>query len=141
MIVSIAPGTSVQLEWPKAVMTLEANNMRSSSNHIADNDKSKRTYSALDPKLQLWVAATGFGTAMIYRDMAGWFTSPEDQEQLLQEFSTVGTGLQVPLSMWPRTVVSSSRISALKTCPETNATVNRPISGSTGMTLSPTSWK
>ena len=75
-------------------------------NVAPDNDKSKRTYSALDPKLQLWVAATGFGTAMIYRDMAGWYTSPEDQEQLLQEFSTVGTGLQVPLSMWPRTVVS-----------------------------------
>ena len=72
---------------------------------VYDNkDKSKRTYSALDPKLQLWVAATGFGTAMIYREMAGWYLSPEDQEQLLQEFSTVGTGLQVPLEMWPRTV-------------------------------------
>lgn len=57
---------------------------------VHDNkDKSKRTYSALDPKLQLWVAATGFGTAMIYRDLCGWYTSPEDQEQLLQEFSTV----------------------------------------------------
>jgi uncharacterized protein (DUF2236 family) len=72
---------------------------------VYDNkDKSKRTYSALDPRLQLWVAATGFGTAMIYRELAGWYLSPEDQEQLLQEFSTVGTGLQVPLEMWPRTV-------------------------------------
>jgi uncharacterized protein (DUF2236 family) len=72
---------------------------------VYDNkDRNKRTYSALDPKLQLWVAATGFGTTMIAREMAGLPLSPEDQEQALQEFSTVGTGLQVPLEMWPRTV-------------------------------------
>jgi uncharacterized protein (DUF2236 family) len=72
---------------------------------VYDNkDKNKRTYSALDPKLQLWVAATGFGTAMIAREVFGMPLSPEDQEQVLQEFSTVGTGLQVPLEMWPRTV-------------------------------------
>jgi len=72
---------------------------------VYDNkDRNKRTYSALDPKLQLWVAATGFGTTMIAREMAGVPLSPEEQEQALQEFSTVGTGLQVPLEMWPRTV-------------------------------------
>jgi uncharacterized protein (DUF2236 family) len=72
---------------------------------VYDNkDRSKRTYSALDPTLQLWVAATGFGTAMIWRDIIGKPLPIEDQEQVLQEFSTVGTGLQVPLEMWPRTV-------------------------------------
>jgi uncharacterized protein (DUF2236 family) len=61
-----------------------------------------RPYSALDPELQLWVAAT------IYASMVGMYEliygplPPAMAERVFQAYSVMGTSLQVPREMWPR---------------------------------------
>lgn len=71
--------------------------------HARVNDrKTDNSYNALDPKLQLWVAATLYGTYVPAHEAVFGPMSQEDREQALQEFSVLGTSLQVPLDMWPR---------------------------------------
>jgi uncharacterized protein (DUF2236 family) len=78
--------------------------------HKYVNDKKKgNTYDALDPKLQMWVAFTLYYTYVpVYEEIFGKF-SDEDHEKVLQEFSVMGTSLQVPLSMWPRSVAEAEK--------------------------------
>ncbi|MGH3435096.1 MAG: oxygenase MpaB family protein [Sciscionella sp.] len=58
-------------------------------------------YAALDPELQLWVAATLYDTsAMLYRQWVG----PLDEdaaEAAYQQYRVLGTALQVRDEMWP----------------------------------------
>ena len=62
----------------------------------------KDQYSALDPGLQLWVAATMYETMVtMYEKVYGPF-SPEDAERVYQEFSVFATSLQVPPEDWPK---------------------------------------
>lgn len=42
----------------------------------------------------------------MYEELFGKFTD-EEREIVLQEFSIMGTSLQVPLSMWPRSVAEA----------------------------------
>jgi uncharacterized protein (DUF2236 family) len=61
------------------------------------------TYSALDPDLQLWVAATLYGTAIdIYQRIFGR-VDDELHDQMYREYSIVASSLQVPPEMWPPT--------------------------------------
>lgn len=78
--------------------------------HKYVNDRKKgNTYDAFDPELQLWVAFTLYYTYVpVYEEIFGKL-SDEDSEKLLQEFSILGTSLQVPLSMWPRSVAEANR--------------------------------
>lgn len=70
--------------------------------HQYVNDKrTKNTYDALDPDLQLWVAATMYYTMIRMYESAFGPMSDADAEQVYQEFSIFGTALQVPLAMWP----------------------------------------
>ena len=58
-------------------------------------------YRALDPKLQLWVAACLFwGYLDVYEKFRGAM-SPEDQESFYQMAKPLGTTLQVKDDMWP----------------------------------------
>jgi uncharacterized protein (DUF2236 family) len=76
--------------------------------YVNDNKRGK-TYNALDPKLQLWVAFTLYITYVpAYEELFGKFTD-EEREQVLQEFSIMGTSLQVPLHMWPRSVAEADK--------------------------------
>lgn len=71
--------------------------------HARVNDrKSDNSYNALDPKLQLWVAATLYGTYVPAHEAVFGPMPQETREQALQEFSVLGTSLQVPLEIWPR---------------------------------------
>jgi uncharacterized protein (DUF2236 family) len=58
-------------------------------------------YSADDPQLQLWVAATLYDTgSLIYERIFG--PLPEDEaEQAYQQHSLLATSLRVPREMWP----------------------------------------
>ncbi|KAL1956441.1 hypothetical protein VTO42DRAFT_7328 [Malbranchea cinnamomea] len=70
--------------------------------HQYVNDKrTKNTYDALDPELQLWVAATMYVTMLKSYETVFGPLSEEERDQVYQEFSIFGTALQVPLSMWP----------------------------------------
>lgn len=58
-------------------------------------------YTAFDPKLQLWVAATLYDTAMtVHRHVFG---AADDvlADRLYAAYADLGTALQVPLGLWP----------------------------------------
>jgi uncharacterized protein (DUF2236 family) len=58
-------------------------------------------YSAFDPHLQLWVAATLYDSAI---DMYERVYGPLDDasaEQIYRDYAVLGTALQVPPSLWP----------------------------------------
>jgi uncharacterized protein (DUF2236 family) len=58
-------------------------------------------YTADDPDLQLWVAATLYGAATeIY---AKFFDTPDEatQDRIYREYSVLATSLRVPPNMWP----------------------------------------
>ena len=58
-------------------------------------------YSALDPKLQLWVAATLYDSA---RTIAGQILeeSKDEQEELYSQYARLGDALQMPGGCWPK---------------------------------------
>ena len=63
--------------------------------------KGMPAYSALDPKLQLWVAATLYDSA---RTIAGQILeeSKNEQEELYSQYARLGDALQMPGDYWPR---------------------------------------
>ncbi|KAI0178136.1 hypothetical protein BJ166DRAFT_600764 [Pestalotiopsis sp. NC0098] len=66
-------------------------------------DKGK-TYSALDPGLQLWVAATLYATGLsVYERVFGKIKDEQLHEKIYREYSILACALQVPPEMWPRT--------------------------------------
>ncbi|KAK8872527.1 hypothetical protein PGQ11_003041 [Apiospora arundinis] len=63
-----------------------------------------QTYSALDPGLQLWVAATLYATAIdVYQRVFGAIEDPAEHERIYAEYAVLACALQVPPDMWPRT--------------------------------------
>jgi uncharacterized protein (DUF2236 family) len=64
-------------------------------------DADDPTYSAFDPRLQLWVAATLYDSAL---DMHERIYGPLDEasaELIYQDYAVLGTALQVPPALWP----------------------------------------
>ena len=61
-------------------------------------------YSARDPKLQLWVAATLYDSARTLgaQTVPGW--DRLDAEALLAQYAVLGTALQLPAGYWPASV-------------------------------------
>jgi len=58
-------------------------------------------YTAYDPELQLWVAATLYDTAMgVYEGVFGPL-EPDEAEAVYREYAILGTALQVPTDAWP----------------------------------------
>lgn len=60
-------------------------------------------YSALDPRLQLWVAATLFDSARVIAHQVLPSTIDHDEE-LYRQYSQLGTALQMPEDYWPATL-------------------------------------
>ncbi len=60
-------------------------------------------YSAFDPSLQLWVAATLYDTAVTVRDLIYGPLDDESAEQVYRDYATLGTALQMPPELWPPT--------------------------------------
>jgi uncharacterized protein (DUF2236 family) len=57
------------------------------------------SYDAVDPALQLWVAATLYDTAVTVHELA--FGPMVDPDTVYREYSIVGTALQMPAELWP----------------------------------------
>ncbi|MDM4763376.1 oxygenase MpaB family protein [Galbitalea sp. SE-J8] len=56
-------------------------------------------YSAMDPELQLWVAATLYDSAIgMYTRVFG---EPTDAEALYRSYAVLGGALQMPAELWP----------------------------------------
>lgn len=69
--------------------------------HQAHSSVKSSDYSADDPELQLWVAATLYSVGVeIYERIFGAL-SPEESEQIYSEYSILATSLRVPASLWP----------------------------------------
>ena len=85
-----------------------------------------KDYDALDPGLQLWVAATLYDTAAgVYQRVFGPL-SAEDAEAIYQDYAILGTALQVPQDLWPRDLPAfreywAAAVTTLNTDPETRA--------------------
>lgn len=69
--------------------------------HHAHSTVKGPNYSADDPDLQLWVAATLYVAGVdIYTKIFGGFDE-ETAEKIYQEYSVLATALRVPPGMWP----------------------------------------
>ncbi|KAI8625100.1 hypothetical protein F5Y19DRAFT_451679 [Xylariaceae sp. FL1651] len=61
-----------------------------------------KQYSALDPELQMWVAATLYATAIdVYERVWGKIEDEQEQDKIYFEYSILACALQVPPEMWP----------------------------------------
>lgn len=58
-------------------------------------------YSAFDPQLQLWVAATLYRGGDVLREIFHGPLPADDAEALYREAAVYGTTLQMPASLWP----------------------------------------
>lgn len=61
-------------------------------------------YSALDPRLQLWVAATLYDSARVIGDQVLPAWEEPQAEQLYRQYSRLGDALQMPTNLWPQTL-------------------------------------
>lgn len=83
-------------------------------------------YDAIDPRLQLWVAATLYDTAAgLYERILGPL-SREDAEAVYRDYAILGTALQMPLELWPADLAAfreywATEVAALSTDAETRA--------------------
>ncbi|KAI1815076.1 hypothetical protein GGS20DRAFT_364958 [Poronia punctata] len=69
---------------------------------IAEGRDKGKPYSALDPELQVWVAATLYATAIdVYQRIWGEIEDPTEQDAIYFEYSILASALQVPPEMWP----------------------------------------
>jgi uncharacterized protein (DUF2236 family) len=58
-------------------------------------------YSAFDPRLQLWVAATLYESATRMHDLVYGPLADADAESVYRDYAVLGTALQVPEGLWP----------------------------------------
>ncbi|KAL4895621.1 hypothetical protein BDV59DRAFT_191568 [Aspergillus ambiguus] len=60
-----------------------------------------KAYDAMDPGLQLWVAATIYASMVSMYELIYGPLPPAMAERVYQAYSIMGTSLQVPREMWP----------------------------------------
>lgn len=58
-------------------------------------------YNAFDPELQLWVAATLYETMIAVYERVFPALADDGADTIYREFAVIGTGLQLPASLWP----------------------------------------
>ena len=61
------------------------------------------SYDAVDPQLQLWVAATLYDSAISLYERVHGALSPQAAEDVYREYVVVGSALQMPPELWPAT--------------------------------------
>ncbi len=66
-----------------------------------DKNSGAPAYSALDPKLQLWVAATLFDSARLIGSQLLPAWDQDASEELYQQYARLGDTLQMPTDYWP----------------------------------------
>ncbi|NYD66177.1 oxygenase MpaB family protein [Agromyces atrinae] len=59
------------------------------------------TYSAFDPALQLWVAATIYDTAVTVTETVFGRLADSDADALYRDYALLGSALQMPDDLWP----------------------------------------
>ncbi|WP_411721213.1 oxygenase MpaB family protein [Mycetocola sp.] len=64
-------------------------------------DADSAGYSAFDPTLQLWVAATLYDTAVQVHELVFGPLSDEAADEVYRGYAVLGTALQMPADLWP----------------------------------------
>ena len=59
------------------------------------------SYSAVDPQLQLWVAATLYDSAIVVYERIFGPLNDEDADAIYQDYAQIGVALQMPRELWP----------------------------------------
>lgn len=72
-------------------------------NEVTSGRTTHATYSASDPVLQLWVAATLYDTTRVVWERIFGPLDAESADRVYREFAIVGTTLQMPATLWPAT--------------------------------------
>ncbi|GGE82850.1 hypothetical protein GCM10011313_01590 [Mycetocola zhadangensis] len=91
-------------------------------------------YSAFDPALQLWVAATLYDTAVRVRELVYGPLGPEAARQVYDDYAVLGTALQMPEDLWPSgpeefAVYFEAETARLEVTPEARAVSRQLLSG------------
>jgi uncharacterized protein (DUF2236 family) len=94
-VYAVAFGTPGQL----AFVTREVN--RAHRPVHAEATEGRPAYSAFDPQLQLWVAATLYDTAVLVHERIYGPLDEASADLLYAEYAKVGTALQMPAALWP----------------------------------------
>ncbi|TRX91071.1 hypothetical protein FHL15_008053 [Xylaria flabelliformis] len=72
------------------------------SGTLKEGQNRGKPYSALDPELQMWVAATLYATGIdLYQRVWGKIKDEQVQDNIYFEYSIFACSLQVPEEMWP----------------------------------------
>jgi uncharacterized protein (DUF2236 family) len=100
-------------------------------------DGSAPAYSAYDPDLQLWVAATIYDSAITMFELAFGPLSEEFADLVHRQYAVLGTALQVPEGRWPadRTAFRAyweERIAALEPTDDARRIARTLLSGGDG---------
>lgn len=96
-VYALSNGTDAQREKVRNIV----NQAHAPVHASAAKDGSHPAYSARDPRLQLWVAATLYDSAMQIHDLVFPALSDAEAEELYQQYSALGTELGMPVGFWP----------------------------------------
>ncbi|KXJ93778.1 hypothetical protein Micbo1qcDRAFT_201731 [Microdochium bolleyi] len=97
----MAYGTALERKTIVDMVTRVHESVNGTLNEGQDTGK---PYSALDPELQLWVAATLYWTAMeLYQNIMGEIKDAQLHDKIYKDYSILACSLQVPPEMWPAT--------------------------------------
>lgn len=91
-------------------------------------------YSARDPRLQLWVAATLYDSAALVTGKTLKPLTAAAQEQLYREYVCLGQALQMPENLWPADSVAfdryfESKLEELKVSPQVKQAADELFQG------------
>jgi uncharacterized protein (DUF2236 family) len=80
-------------------------------------------YSAFDPTLQLWVAATLYDTAIQVHELVFGPLPVDEADEAYREYAILGTALQMPPDLWPEDRAAfrswfDAQLEALEVSPE-----------------------
>ena len=81
----------------------EGERLRQMHREIKGIDEKGRRYSALNPEAYLWVHATAFELGIVFHELFATPLTADQQEQLFQEWRTIGWRLGIPTHHIPNT--------------------------------------
>ncbi|SEB38916.1 Uncharacterized conserved protein, DUF2236 family [Paramicrobacterium humi] len=67
----------------------------------ADAADGRPAYSAFDPQLQLWVAATLYRTALVLHERVIGPLDEKVADRVYRQYAVLGTGVGMPAALWP----------------------------------------
>lgn len=104
-------------------------------NRVAGVDSDGARYSAHDPQLQLWVAATLYDSAIRVHELVYGPLEDELAERVYRSYASLGTGLRMRPEQWPATRAAfadywEEALTHLRVTPEARSVARGLLAGS-----------